>query len=144
MVLSGNMNDINSVKEKYPFIEIYTSLPYDNLIKEYKKAKFLLIPLRETIQDIARFPNKVCEYAASHSVIITTKFGEPARIFKDMESALICDDFSQESLMAKFDWILKNSDKIESISDSSYKIGRKHFDISSYVSKFNIFCKELQ
>jgi glycosyltransferase involved in cell wall biosynthesis len=56
-------------------IFILSQLPYDLLISYYKSSEALLLPLRNTIQDMARFPFKICEYLASKRPIITSNVG---------------------------------------------------------------------
>ena len=52
----------------------------------YKNATAHLIPLSNSIQDTARFPNKISEYLASAKPIITTDVGEIKHYFKDMDN----------------------------------------------------------
>ena len=46
------------------------------MYNEFFNSEALLIPLRNTIQDIARFPNKLSEYVGVSGLIITTDVGE--------------------------------------------------------------------
>ena len=102
-----------------------------------------MIPLRNTIQDIARFPNKVCEYAASKGVIVSTVYGEPAYFFEDKVSALIADDFSVDALTEKLDWLYDNENEIECIGQRGYEIGTEMFNLNSYQTKIKEFLAKI-
>ena len=62
LVLSGSDAQLDRVREYEANAIIRTKLPYNMLVAYYKHAFGLMIPLRNTTEDIARFPNKVCEY----------------------------------------------------------------------------------
>ncbi len=143
LILSGSNEQLGAVKEYAPNAEIKTRLPYLELIENYNKASVLMIPLRNTIQDIARFPNKVCEYAASKGVIVSTVYGEPAYFFKDKVSALIADDFSVDALTEKLDWLYDNENEIECIGQRGYEIGTEVFNLNSYQTKIQEFLAKI-
>ena len=54
---------------------IKNDLTFQSLISSYKNSLGLLIPLRKTNQDMARFPHKISEYTATKRTIITMDFG---------------------------------------------------------------------
>ncbi len=109
-------------------IILYQNIPFDDLAKLYSNALALLIPLRDTIQDNARFPHKLGEYTASKGVIITTKFGEILNYFSDKKSALICEEYSVKSYSQKIDFLISNKEKMREIKINSYKVGLNNFD----------------
>ncbi|MEM6965970.1 MAG: glycosyltransferase, partial [Bacteroidota bacterium] len=77
-ILGGSDDEINAVKsliatsDKSNQIRLYTNIPHQEIPKYYAEASALLIPLRPTLQDEARFPHKLGEYLASGSPVITT------------------------------------------------------------------------
>ena len=62
-----------------------------------------MIPLKNTIEDIARFPNKISEYTAAHGLIVTTNFGEVPYYFKDGDNAIVANECSVSSISHKLD-----------------------------------------
>lgn len=143
LIISGTKKQINQIISYAKNAIVKTNLSYEDLIYEYKKSKVLMIPLRNNIKDISRFPNKVCEYAASNSVIISTKFGEISYYFKDRESALLANDYSLEHIVNYMDWVVENESKLEEISNAAYNVGLENFDINSYKEKMKLFLKSL-
>ncbi len=120
----------NSVKKKY--IRHFSFISYDELVKKYINAKALLIPLRNSIQDIARFPHKIGEYTASGRPIITNRIGDIELYFKNEESALIASkmDVDEYSLLMKY--VIEYPVEANAIGVNGMKIGKKHFDYKSY------------
>lgn len=143
LILAGKKDDIQKVNAYYSKAIIKSALSYEELIQEYNRAKILMIPLRNTIKDISRFPNKVCEYAASKGVIMTTKYGEPAHFFEDKVSAMIAEECNAESIAEKLNWLHINEQKIEEIGNAGYEVGLKSFELTSYVEKMNRFLESL-
>jgi glycosyltransferase involved in cell wall biosynthesis len=122
-------------------IKIFTRLDYNELICLYKNALALLIPLRNTKQDEARFPQKICEYVASNKIIISTSFGEVKFYFQDMKNALIANKYDTILYAEKMQWVLSNSLKIKELEENAYVSGRKYFDIRSYYEPIKEFLK---
>lgn len=143
LILSGSKEQLDKVSGYATNVEIKTRLPYLDLIDNYNRASIHMIPLRNSMQDIARFPNKVCEYAASKGVIVSTVYGEPSYFFEDKVSAMIATDFSVEALAEKLDWLFENESKIEGIGLRGYRIGTEVFNLSSYQTKIKEFISKL-
>ena len=120
-------------------IMIISNLLYADLIAHYKSAKALLIPLRNTIQDTARFPHKISEYTASQAVIISTNYGEIQYYFNDGLNAIISDKYSIKMFSAKIDWVLDNENSLKSIKERSYSLGNKYFNYISYYDDVEAF-----
>lgn len=143
LVLSGKENKLRKIREQYPDLEILSNLDYKELIAYYKGAVGLFIPLRDTLEDIARFPNKICEYLASHGLIITTQIGEVPYYFNDKESAVIATAFDVESLSKSLDWIVDNADIIGYIKEKAYQTGLSHFDIKANEIRLEEFLQKV-
>src|SRR5579872_4156744 len=73
------------------YVQIKSNIDYNYLINLYRNAKMLFVPLRKTLQDIARFPHKIGEYTAAKRPILSTNVGEVAYYLDDMQSALLAD-----------------------------------------------------
>lgn len=122
-------------------ILIFSNLGYDTLIAKYKGSIAQLIPLRKSIQDYARFPQKICEYLASNRPILTTNFGEIPYYFKDNQDAIISEDYNLIDFSKKMEWAINNLDKLDAISEKSFDVGWSLFNIDSYISKLDHFLK---
>ena len=143
LVVAGKESEVEEVRQYASNAIIKSKLPYEELIKCYNRSKILMIPLRNNIKDISRFPNKVCEYAASKSVIVTTRFGEPAHFFKDKESAMIADDYSVASIVKVLNWLADNQSMIKLIGEKGYQNGVNAFHIDAYIEKMKSFLDRL-
>lgn len=143
LIIAGKQQKVDYLKEYAKEAIVMSNLSYTELIQEYKSATILMIPLRNNIKDISRFPNKICEYAASQGTILTTRFGEPAFFFKDKVSAVISDDYSIDSLASSLDWIYKHPEETAEIANKGYEIGKMKFNITCYQEKMNAFLSAL-
>lgn len=132
LVLGGNDRQINKIREYYPDAIVKTKLPYEELIAYYKHAYALMIPLRDTIEDIARFPNKICEYTAAHGLIVTTNNGEMKYYFRNGVNAIVANDCTIESIAERLDEIDNGVYDISTIKSCSYKTGMENFSIDYY------------
>ncbi|TNF49395.1 MAG: glycosyltransferase [Bacteroidetes bacterium] len=143
MVLNGNISEETKmiVQQSDGRIQLFSNLEYVDLITLYKNSLALLIPLRNTPQDIARFPQKICEYLASGKVIISTNFGEVKYFFHDELNALLADEYDVELYSSKLNWVLMNRDKISKIEDRAYQLGKEYFDIGAYKEPLKSFIK---
>ena len=59
-------------------VKVFRNVNHSDIPGHYKPAKALLIPMRPTLQDAARFPHKIGEYVASGNPMISNNFGEVA------------------------------------------------------------------
>lgn len=123
-------------------IHLSGQLPYEQMVAYYKHAEALLIPLRNEVADIARFPNKVCEYCAAHGVIITTSYGEMKHYFSDGENAIVAADYSVEALKEKMDALADGKYDTATLRRNAYETGRQFFDINSYKIPLKNFLKK--
>jgi glycosyltransferase involved in cell wall biosynthesis len=143
LVLSGQISiQIKGlIEQNQGRIKLFSKLDYNKLICLYKNALALLIPLRTSKQDQARFPQKICEYVASNRIIISTNFGEVKYYFKDMNNALIADDYDVALYAEKMEWVILNISKIKELEKNAYESGRKYFDVTSYYGPIKEFLK---
>ena len=141
LVLGGSLEDISVFEEKNRDVIVKHNIEYNDLIRYYKNATLLLIPLRDSIRDIARFPNKICEYLAANGVIVTTDVGEMSSFFSDGESAIIASDYSVESFKIALDKFVEGGYDYSKIKQNSYLIGLKYFDIISVKDQIEVFLR---
>lgn len=125
------INRINQSNKK-SLIKIFDFLPYNTLVNKYLKAKALLIPLNNSTKDIARFPHKLGEYAASGNPIITNPFGDVTEYFKNHESAIFANKFSTYEYAKKMNFVINNPEKARRIGEKGYKAGLTFFNYKQY------------
>lgn len=143
LVLSGNDKKKNEIKIKYPNTIVLSNLSYLDLISSFSFAEALFIPLRNMDSEIARFPNKVCEYIASRGVIISTNYGEIANYFKHQVNALLCDSYNVKEMTTLLDNIADGEFNLNEIKTNAYRTGIKLFDLYSYKESINDFLSSL-
>lgn len=144
LVINGSIDnqEIDQlIKNNNDRISLFSNLKYDKLISKYKGAAAELIPLRNTMQDFARFPQKICEFLASNRPIITTSYGEINNYFQDKGNAIISKEFDVESFSEQLDWAVEHPDELKSISEESYITGNTYFNVKSYSSKLDDFLR---
>lgn len=140
LVINGkieNQTINNLILENNKKIFLFSNLSYEKLIAKYKASLAALIPLRNTVQDCARFPQKICEFLASNRPIITTPYGEINNYFTSEKDAIIAKEFDTQSYSEQMEWAITHSEELEKITRNSYFIGIQHFNIESYSSKIN-------
>ncbi len=134
LVLGGNAEQINRVREYDKHCIIMNKIPYEELIAFYKNSFALMIPLRETLEDIARFPNKICEYTAAHGLIVTTQNGEMGYYFENGVNAIVADNCTVASIARRLDELEEGLYNIDEIKDEAYRTGLYNFSIEAYKS----------
>lgn len=139
LILSGTESERKAIDEKtklYKGIVILHDLSYKDLFIKYSSAEALLIPIRDSIQDIARFPNKICEYVASRGIIISTDIGEISYYFKDGKNSLLSDDYSVNSYSKILNNLLNlSSNERNKIKSESFNMGLMNFDLNGISQK---------
>ena len=122
----------NFQKEK---IKLFTTLTEKQLYNYYQNATALLIPLRPTIQDKARFPHKIGEYLASGNPVISTNYGEVKYYFIDGETMLIADSYNIESFSNKMQFVIDNPVEAQKIGKNGQTLASSDFDYKNYGAK---------
>lgn len=126
-------------------VRIHRSVPRAELIRHYRQATALLIPMRPTVQDTARFPHKLGEYLASGRAVITTRYGEIRHYdFIDGETALVAEGFEPDLFAEKMQYVLDYPEKACEIGRAGRQMGLQHFshtkigaDIKSFLRSLN-------
>lgn len=122
---------------------MFSGLTYEDLIRHYKGADALLIPLRPRKQDQARFPHKIGEYLASGKPVITTNVGEIPHYFTDEKTALIADKYETQSFAEKMRFVLNYPSQASLIGINGRQLGLKHFDCYQYGNQLKNFIDTL-
>ncbi|MBI9061389.1 MAG: glycosyltransferase [Marinilabiliaceae bacterium] len=146
LVINGGLGEIETLKSElknFPAIKIFTRLDYTGLIKMYKGAKALMIPLRNVVHDYARFPQKICEYSASEGLIVSTEIGEMVNYFEHEESALLAKSYEAHLYADLIKKITADQEKCEVISERGWQIGLKYFSEESLYTEVSNFLEKV-
>lgn len=110
---------------------IKNDLTFQSLISSYKNSLGLLIPLRNTNQDMARFPHKISEYTATKRPIVTMDYGVINDYF-DKTNAYICYKYSTHDYAKIIDSMIENPDEANAKGVEGYELGLKFLNTCSY------------
>ena len=138
LIISGNKEHLEIVEnaimlsEKSDLIQIMSNLEYSQLQKYYMNATALLIPLRNTLQDKARFPHKIGEYLATKNPLITTKIGEIPLYLKHLDNAFVCENYDENEFSDMMAFVINNPELSNEIGQKGYKTGFKYFNYCNY------------
>ena len=134
LVLSGCQNAIDAVCSMVAdmglseCVKIRYRIPYDELLYLNQTASGLIVPLNPDYeQDKARFSQKIAEYLASSTAIISNNVGEVKTYFKDRVN-IILDNYSSSGFCHSFEWIAANPDRAVKIGLKGFELGRDCFD----------------
>lgn len=124
-------------------IQVRANVPFEELISMYLQSELLIVPLRNTIPDIAGFHHKIGEYTAAGKPIISSNFGELQYYFKDGISAILADDYTLDSYFNKLSEVLENKENLISIAAEGHKVGEKYLNYESYADPLKVFLHNL-
>ena len=134
LILSGynwKKKEVDNLIEQYHCknsIIIRTCVPQEELFNIYDTSIGLLIPLDpNSLQDKARFSQKIAEYVATKRPIITSPVGEIPFYFKNRESAMIVD-YTAEGYYEAMKDLLENTAFSDRVGEGGYNIGLYYFD----------------
>lgn len=140
LIVNGSDDDIMEIKRyaaaniQEDNFRIFSKLSEKDLYTFYRSAIALLIPLRPTFQDSARFPHKTGEYLASGNPVISTNFGEMKYYFKDAENMLLAESYDTKLFADKMQFVIDNQDQAKQIGIEGRNIAAELFDYS-YIAK---------
>ena len=148
LVISGNPGNIEEIKKyinncaQKNRIKLFSRLSEKDLYTYYKNAAALLIPLRPTFQDMARFPHKTGEYLASGNPVISTNYGEIKYYFQDGENMLIADRYDRGLFAEKMQFVIDKSEEAKSIGLRGKNLACQLFNYRSFSPILNDFLKD--
>jgi len=150
LVVNGNQKDLSEIKKyiaqscKSKKIKLISNVTDKKLSQLYMNAIGLLIPLRPTIQDEARFPHKIGEYLLSGNPLITTNYGEVRYYFKDMVNALVAEHYDEKEFADKMEYLVMHPHESVLIGENGKKIAIKYADYKKYGQKIITFIRSVQ
>ena len=124
-------------------VRLFSDIPYVQLVYLYTNAIAMLIPLRPTVQDAARFPHKIGEYLASGNVVITTAVGEINKYFTDGKTALVADIYDVAAFAEKMKYVLDYPEASAAIGDYGRTMGLEEFDFRAHATRLKKYLNEL-
>jgi glycosyltransferase involved in cell wall biosynthesis len=145
LVINGGEADMQRVKDyisrhpKKDQIKLFSRLSEKQLYTYYKNAIALLIPLRPTFQDIARFPHKTGEYLASGNPVISTNYGEMTNYFKDKENMFLAESYDASQFAEKMQFVIDNPEEAKRIGERGKEIASRIFDYRSMATEIDNF-----
>lgn len=147
LVANGDENKMKQLKE-YIFngpgrdkIRVFSKLSEKQLYTYYKNATALLIPLRPTFQDAARFPHKTGEYLASENPVISTNYGEVKNYFKDRKDMLLADSYDIHQFAEKMQFVIDNPEEAKDIGLKGKCVASTIFDYRNMAPVIDNFLK---
>lgn len=150
LVIGGsNPTNFHIIEEKIKNSKYSSSIilkknvAHKNIPAMYLGADLLLIPLRKTLQDIARFPQKISEYTASRKPILSTNIGDIGYYFKNGDSAILADEYSVSSYYDAVSKYIISKDVIRKIGENGYNVGMNHFNYFAYSKPLENFLLNL-
>jgi glycosyltransferase involved in cell wall biosynthesis len=149
LVINGNREDIKQVenfileKPDSHSIKLFSGLGETELYTLYKNSRALLIPLRPTLQDAARFPHKTGEYLASGNPVISTNYGEMKVYFRDRETMLLADEYDMTLFAQKMQFIIDHPEEARAIGENGKARAAELFDFKKIAPALNNFLKEI-
>ncbi len=145
LVVAGRAAQMSRLQEtigmysKNKCVRVFSGVSDEELSSLYFNAKGLLIPLRQTLQDCARFPHKIGEYLASGNPVITTNVGEIRHYFVDAHNALVAENYDVEEFAGKMDYVLRFPDHARKIGENGRDVGLRNFNYKAYGPKLKRF-----
>jgi glycosyltransferase involved in cell wall biosynthesis len=148
-ILGGTEQELNTVQhavsnhKNSANIRVFPNVPHAQIPGYYAMASALLIPLRPTVQDAARFPHKLGEYLASGRPVITTSFGEIKHYdFLDEQTALVAADYDAGLFYEKMQFILDDPERARLIGARGREMGLKNFNYKTLAAGLKNFILE--
>jgi hypothetical protein len=137
---TGSLTGRISVSNKKSSIRVMSDIPYSALVNLYSNSEGLLIPMRDTDQDRARFPHKISEYCAAARPIITNRAGEISNYFNET-NAYLSPAYDSREYAACMSRIMADPVTAGLIARKSYQTGLENFNYESWsgllISLFN-------
>ncbi len=134
------------LSQRFPNKEVvlFSNVPYNELMQLFTNASALVIPLRHTIEDAARFPHKIGEYLATGNPVLTSNVGEIKTYFEDGKTAFVSEKYEVDLFAKKMDEIVEFKEIASQIGRNGRQLGRKNFDFKSYGNRVSEFLENLK
>lgn len=148
LILYGREDAMKKAKEAIAALQLNGMIEVKQQISDkelqfiYRTSLGLLIPLDPySVQDEARFSQKIAEYLATKRPIITCNVGEIPYYFTDKHDAMIVD-YTAESFANAMAYLAKHENEATQIGLGGYMTGKKYFDYCTNGKKVFDFIKQ--
>jgi len=142
--LMNELHRLISKNKKKEYIKVFSQLSDEELSKLYVNSEALLIPLKPTVQDKARFPHKIGEYCASGRPIVTTNYGEIRSYFSHKDTAFIAEEYDEVKYAKAIDEALSDPVLADKVGLNGKELCRREFDYLLYGEKIKEFIVSLK
>ena len=124
-------------------IEIKTQIPQEELYRIYDESLGLLIPLDpNSLQDKARFSQKIAEYVGSKRPLITNNVGEISHYFIHQETAEIIS-YDVNGFYKGMKELINNHSLADKIGEKGFEVGEKYFNYKTISDSIQSFLKTI-
>lgn len=148
MVLSGQPEELERVQREIAKrslsaqISVQTKLPYAELRALYASSAGLLIPLDpESLQDKARFSQKIAEYLATGRPVVTTAVGEIPYYFKHNVNAYVTK-FSPGDYADCLNFLLNHPQEACAVGAAGRELGAREFNYHTFGKALTAFFRD--
>ena len=113
-------------------VELRGHVDRAELLRLYRGARALLIPLFDDTRSRARFPTKIGEYLASARPVVSTSVGEMPRHFTDGVDAVLCPAGDPVSYGRAITGLLDDTARADAIGRHGRRLAETTFRYASY------------
>ena len=131
-----NLQIIGSVK-------FMGKIKHSEVLKQYRKAKLLLLPRPFKEYSRSGFPSKLGEYLVAGKAVVTTGTGDIPIYLKDNESAYIVSEATPEAYAMRVIDALCDTNR-RKIGINGYLVAEKHFSIRATAIRIRNFINEYE
>lgn len=112
-------------------VRIIVDLSEEDLHTYYSSSRALLAPLRQSVQDLSRFPQKIAEYASTGKPIVTSRHPDVLKCLGPY-GAFYCDSCSITEYSNVMNKILANPQKAINVGRLGFLNGKRNLNYLSY------------
>ena len=148
LVLFGNKKQMDAMFQliqslNIKNIEIKNQIPQEELYRIYDESLGLLIPLDpDSLQDKARFSQKIAEYVGSKRPLITNNVGEISYYFIHQETAEIIS-YDVNGFYKGMKELINNHSLANKIGEKGFEVGKKYFNYKTVSDNIQSFLKTI-
>ena len=124
-------------------VQLVGHLPRGELLRLYREATALLIPLFADVRSEARFPTKIGEYLASGRPIVSSRVGEVGRFFTEGVDAFLADAGDVRDYAAKMCETLVDDTRATAIGAAGRSLAAQKFDYRVHGEALERFLREV-
>jgi glycosyltransferase involved in cell wall biosynthesis len=113
------------------------------LLREYRAASVLAIPLFDDVRSHARFPTKLGEYLASGRPVVTNRVGEIPRFLENGLNACVTEPGDTAAYAGEICRLLEHPDTGHTMGRNGRQVAERHFHYANYGARLCEFFASL-